>query len=61
MLSSGVFSKKEYRELLQIPFSLYYLRNFNILKYFLLALAQTWFYPLAKFLAVSIKQFRNKH
>jgi glycosyltransferase involved in cell wall biosynthesis len=60
MLSSGLFSKGEYHELFSLPLTRDYSRRVDFRKYFLLVMAETWFYPLAKFFAVSIKQFRKK-
>ena len=59
MLSSGVFSKEEYQKLFSLSFTSYYSRRIDFRKYFLLALAETWFYPLAKFITVSIKKYRK--
>jgi glycosyltransferase involved in cell wall biosynthesis len=60
MLCSGVFSKKEYHELFSLPLTPYYSKRVDFRKYVLLAMAETWLYPLARFFAVSINQFRKK-
>jgi hypothetical protein len=60
MLCSGVFSKKDYQELFSLPFSRHYSKRVDFRKYFLLVIAETWLYPLAKFFAVTINKLRRK-
>jgi glycosyltransferase involved in cell wall biosynthesis len=60
MLSSQVFSKKEYQELFPISITPYYLKRAGFLKYLLLALAETWLYSLAKLTAAALLQIKNR-
>ena len=58
MLSSGVFSGKEYQSLFTLSFNQYYRGNTRYLKYLLLFMAETKFYILARFTAKIIKIFK---
>jgi glycosyltransferase involved in cell wall biosynthesis len=60
MLSSQVFSKKEYQELFSLSITPYYLKRTGFYKYFLLALAETWLYSLAKITAAALLQIKNR-
>jgi len=55
MLSSGVFTRSEYQKLFPLSLSLFYAQNSNFIKYFLLYMAETPLYSLAKFLAFFVK------
>ncbi|MDR0312079.1 MAG: glycosyltransferase [Treponema sp.] len=59
MLSSNVFSKKEYQELYPLSFTPYYRKQSDFYKYFLLALAETKLYSLAKLAAAALLQIKN--
>jgi glycosyltransferase involved in cell wall biosynthesis len=59
MLCSGVFSKKEYQELFHILLTPYYRKQAGFRKYFLLCLAETALYPLAKFKATVLRVLKN--
>jgi hypothetical protein len=60
MLSSKVIKKKEYQELFPLSITPYYLKRAGFYKYFLLALAETWFYSPAKFTAAALLQVKNR-
>jgi glycosyltransferase involved in cell wall biosynthesis len=58
MLCSGLFSKKEYQKLFSLSFNSYYLKHVDFKRYSLLVLAETWFYPIVKYIAIFIRRFR---
>jgi glycosyltransferase involved in cell wall biosynthesis len=60
MLTSGIFTKKEYQAFFSPPITYYYMKRCGFKNYFLLTLAETQFYSLARFFAVSIEQFKNR-
>ena len=59
MLSSGVFTENEYKNIFPISLSFFYAKNSSFIKYYLLYLAETPLYFLAKHLAVFIKYIRR--
>jgi glycosyltransferase involved in cell wall biosynthesis len=59
MLSSGVFTRNEYKNISPLHLSSFYAKNSSFIKCFLLYLAQTPLYFLAKHLAVLINIFRR--
>jgi glycosyltransferase involved in cell wall biosynthesis len=60
MLCSGVLSKKEYQELFSATITPYYRKQAGFRKYFLLGLANTEFYQLAKFAAAALRLLKSK-
>jgi len=60
MLSSGVFSKKEYDALFPISLTASHRKHYGFLKYALLSMAETGFYPLARFSIFFIRSIKNK-
>jgi len=59
MLSSGVFTRNEYQTIFPLSLSLFYAKNSSFIKYFLLYLAETPLYSLAKRLALFINYIRR--
>jgi glycosyltransferase involved in cell wall biosynthesis len=59
MLSSGIFTRNEYQNIFSVSLSFFYARNSSFIKFFLLYLAETPLYYLAKCLAVFIKYLRH--
>jgi glycosyltransferase involved in cell wall biosynthesis len=60
MLSSQVFSKKEYQELFPLSITFYYLKRAGFYKFFLLALAETLLYSPAKLIAATLLKIKNR-
>jgi glycosyltransferase involved in cell wall biosynthesis len=60
MLCSGVFSRKEYKELFSISLTAYHRKYFGLLKYILLLMAEKGFYYTAKFSVLLIHSLKNK-
>jgi glycosyltransferase involved in cell wall biosynthesis len=60
ILTSGIFSRKEYQTFFSPSITYYYMKQCGFKNYVLLTLAETKFYYLARFLAVSIEQFRKR-
>ena len=56
MLSSGLFTKKEYQSLFQLSITPYYRKRAGLRKYIILVLAETACYIPAKFIAVFMKK-----
>jgi len=59
MLNCGEFSKEEYQLLFKPIITFYYLKRTGLRKYFLLVLAETDFYFIAKFIALFIQKIRK--
>ncbi|MCL2094172.1 MAG: glycosyltransferase [Treponema sp.] len=59
MLCSREFSRIEYKTLYTPALSFFYLRRGGLRKFFILALAETWAYYLARALAVLLRSLRN--
>ncbi|MDR0301568.1 MAG: glycosyltransferase [Treponema sp.] len=60
MLSSGVFSGNEYKELFQLSVTPYYRKEAGLYKYFLLTLAEKRAYLPAKFIACFSRYLKSK-
>jgi len=59
MLTSGLFTKKEYHDSLSLETSSYFLKQYSPMKYILLVLAETNFYFIAKFMAICSRSFKK--
>jgi len=59
MLSSGLFTRNEYQNIFPLFLSLFYAKNSSFIKYFLLNLAETPLYSLAKCISVFFKYLRR--
>jgi len=60
ILSSGIFSKKEYKSLFALSFTQYYRECSNPVKQYLLLMAETNFYFFAKLISRMIKTMKIK-
>jgi glycosyltransferase involved in cell wall biosynthesis len=59
ILLSGIFTRTEYKNIIPLSLSLFYAKNTNFIKYFLLFLAETPLYYIAKNLAFLIRHLRR--
>ena len=60
MLSSGLFTKKEYHDFFSLKMSNYYLRQYGLVKYFLLLLSETQLYFLSRFFAIYSRNLKRR-
>ena len=60
MLCSGIFSKKEYKELFSISLNACHRKHYGFLKYILLSMAEAGFYSPAKFSVLFVRSLKNK-
>jgi glycosyltransferase involved in cell wall biosynthesis len=59
ILLSGIFTRNEYKNIIPLSLSFFYAKNTNFIKYFLLFLAETPLYYIAKNLAFLIRHLRR--
>jgi glycosyltransferase involved in cell wall biosynthesis len=59
VLLSGIFTRTEYKNIFPLSLSFFFAKKSSFIKYFLLYLAETPFYYLAKNLAVLVKHLRR--